>query len=394
MNVQYGSAQPAAAGKLRQHNTALVLRTLRDVGPLSRTDLARRTGLAKATVGTIVFDLTSVGVVADGSAEKAPRGRPSRPVALTGDRFVALGVEVNVDYVSAVALDLTGATILIEERPVRDPDTETLAALTSAVATRLAGEQRRLLGVAAAVPGLVESAAARVVYAPNLNWRDVDLMAALRDALPGDVVVTVDNDANCAALAEATYGAAQGVQDVLYITGTVGIGGGIVSGGSVVRGGVGYAGEVGHMRIGDPGRRCGCGRLGCWEAVIGLRAMLRAVGAAVPDSGDPTAVACDVARRAETEERVRAGLAEVAGWLANGATILANALNPSMIVLGGYFAPLAPWLLPPMREALATGVFGEPSCRVELGALGLHAAAIGAATQCLSAIYDGRTPLR
>ncbi|MDN5855025.1 MAG: ROK family transcriptional regulator, partial [Actinomycetia bacterium] len=335
MGVQQPSAEPAAAGQLRLHNTALVLRALRDDGPLSRTDLARHTGLAKATVGTIVFDLTSMGVVVDGSIERAPRGRPSRPVELTGERFVALGVEANVDYVSAVAVDLTGRTILAEERPVQNPSPETLATLSREIAERLAGERRRLLGVAAAVPGLVDSTGGRVAYAPNLQWRDIDLAKILHDALPDDIAVTVDNDANCAALAEATHGAARGVPDVLYLTGTVGIGGGIVSGGAIVRGGFGYAGEVGHMRIGDPDRECGCGRLGCWESVIGLRAMLEAVGDPVPESGDPMAVAAEVSQRAASDERVRAGLTEVAEWLASGSAILANALNPSVIVLGG-----------------------------------------------------------
>ena len=394
MSAQQPGAAPAAAGQLRLHNTALVLRALRDRGPLSRTDLARHTGLAKATVGTIVFDLTSTGVVVDGTAERAPRGRPSRPVELTGNRFAALWVEANVDYVSAVALDLTGGTVLAEERPVHSPSPETLATLVREIAERLASERRRLLGVAAAVPGLVDSSSGRVAYAPNLQWSDVDLAKGLHAALPADIAVTIDNDANCAALAEASHGAARGVRDVLYVTGTVGIGGGIVSGGTIVRGGFGYAGEVGHMQIGDPERRCGCGRLGCWEAVIGLRAMLEAVGDPVSDSGDPMAVAAEVAERAEHDARVRAGLAEVARWLARGATVLANALNPSVIVLGGYFAPLGPWLLPPVREALATGVFGEPPCRVELSTLGLRAAAIGAATQSVTAVFDGRVPLR
>jgi len=394
VNVQRPGGEPAGAGQLRLHNTALVLRALRDAGPLSRTDLARHTGLAKATVGTIVFDLTSMGVVVDGSAERAPRGRPSRPVELTGDRFVALGIEANVDYVSAVALDLTGRTVLAEEHPVRSPTPGTLTDLTRQLADRLAGERRHLLGVAAAVPGLVDSSGTRVTHAPNLQWDDVDLAGSLHDALPDDIAVTVDNDANCAALAEATHGAARGVDDVLYLTGTVGIGGGIVSGGAIVRGGFGYAGEVGHMRVGAADRRCGCGRVGCWEAVIGLRAMLDAVGGPALDTGDPMAVAAEVAKRATEDERVRRGLADVAQWLAAGATILANALNPSVIVLGGYFAPLGQWLLPHVRESLATGVFGEPDCRAELSTLGLRAAAIGAATQSLTAVYDGRVPLR
>ena len=84
----------------------------------------------------------------------------------------------------------------------------------------------------------------------------------------------------------------------------------------------------------------------------------------------------------------------VGDWLAAGSAVLANALNPAMIVLGGYFVPLGEWLLPRVRTALETEVFGTPGCRAELSTLGLRAAATGAAAQSMQALFDGRVPLR
>lgn len=387
------SAPPATAGELRRHNTARVLRSLRDEGASSRTTLARRTGLAKATVGAIVGDLCRIGAVEEGATDAAVRGRPSRPVTLAGRRFASLGIEVNVDYLTAVALDLSGRTVSSTQRPVSAaPSMGAVADLAVESAGRLRDDGLTLLGVTVAVPGLVDRDCNRVTYAPNLDWTGADVAGALRGAIGPQIPVCVENDANCAALAETVSGAAAGHGDVLYLTGTVGIGAGIVSGGAIMRGGLGYAGEVGHMRIGDTDAPCGCGRRGCWEAQIGLRAMLRAVGMS-ESADDPVTTGGRVADRARADPRVREGIALVARRLAAGAAVLANTLSPELIVLGGYFVPLGPYVLPAVREALRTDVFAGPGCRAELSSLGLGAAAVGAASRGLADVFDARVPL-
>ncbi len=116
---------------------------------------------------------------------------------------------------------------------------------------RLEAGGSTLLGLTVAVPGLIDRTRGRVVEAPNLGWVDVDLAGALSAELGDRVPVAVDNDANCAARAESLHGVAAGVADFVYLTGTVGLGAGIVSGGQVVRGSRGLAGEVGHQRVGD-----------------------------------------------------------------------------------------------------------------------------------------------
>lgn len=386
---------PATASELRRHNTARVLRALRDDGPLSRTALARRTGLAKATVGAIVGDLRSAGAVEERAHDASARGRPSRPVDLHGGRFVALGVEVNVDYVALVGLGLSRETVLSRQIGVGGgaPTVDAVETVVRDAATGLRDDGHTLLGVTVAVPGLVDRDGVRVTYAPNLGWSDVDVGGVLRDALETGAV-RVDNDANCAALAETACGVARGCGDIVYLTGAVGIGAGIVVGGSAMRGGLGYAGEVGHMRIADPDALCGCGRSGCWEAAIGLRAMLRAVGLAeTVAGGGPMAIGQRVAELAAEDSGVRARLDEVADSLAAGAAMLANAIGPQLIVLGGYFVPLGPWLLPKVRATLRTEVFAGPGCRAELSTLGLRAAAIGAASQILDDVYEARLVL-
>ncbi len=382
---------------LRRRNTGLVLTSLRHDGPATRTELARRTGLAKATIGAIVASLEQDALVEDAdpvsdSPPDAPvgRGRPGRPVSLTGRTVVGLGFEVNVDYVSVVRMDLSG----------RVREHETVAVLGHApldvieqvvrhhaASVRAAGH--RLAGVTVAVPGLVAADAATVRWAPNLSWRDVDLATVLRRATGDDVACTIDNDANCAALAEGRHGAAAGVPHALYLTGTVGIGAGILHDGQLLRGAAGFAGEVGHLPFGDSTATCACGRVGCWETHVGLRAMLAAVG--MPEERTPWESAVAVARRAETDARVRSGLAVVGRRLGRGVGALAGIVDPDVVVLGGYFVPIAPWVLETAEQALREHlVFADLHLpEIRLSSLDLRAAAIGAAEQSLTSVLSG-----
>jgi len=383
-------AGPAATDGLRRRNTALVLRLLRDSGSLSRADLARRSGLAKATVGTIVGQLLRSGAVTEGGSAPTGRGRPSTPLALAGGALAGLGIEVNVDYVAVTAVDLAGRELAFEERPVhsRGPTLSEVVALVSEEVARLEAQGAGVLGLTVAVPGLIDRGRGVVVAAPNLGWSDVPLADTLSRALGNRVPVAVDNDANCAARAESLRGVAAGVDDFVYLTGTVGLGAGIVCGGEVLRGSRGLAGEVGHLRVGDDQHRCACGRTGCWEALVGLRALAQATGIEVRPREDPVSYAERIAATPGTTRAVRAtGLA-----LARGVALLTATLDPGMIVLGGSFVPLGELIVPAVEEAVAAG-FAGGGCTVALSTLGLHAASVGAAVDALDDVYAGRRSL-
>jgi predicted NBD/HSP70 family sugar kinase len=382
-------AGPAATDEVRRRNTALVMRLLRDGGALSRADLARRSGLAKATIGTIVGQLQQAGAVAEGASESSGRGRPSTPLQLAGRSLAGLGIEVNVDYVAITAVDLAGRELSFEERPVpQGPRLSDVVALVDDEVTRLESERLGLLGLTVAVPGLIDRARGVVVDAPNLGWAGADLAGALRDRVGGRIPVAVDNDANCAARAESLHGVAAGVDDFVYLTGTVGLGAGIVCGGQVLRGSRGLAGEVGHLRVGDESHRCACGRGGCWEAMVGLRALAQATGIAVEEGEDPVSYA----ERVVTTPGTARGLAEIGAALGRGVAQLAATLDPRMVVLGGSFVPLGEVLVPAVEQALDEGFTGR-GCTVALSTLGLHAASVGAAVDALDDVYAGRRSL-
>jgi predicted NBD/HSP70 family sugar kinase len=396
---------PADQATVRRSNLGLVLRHLRDHGPRSRARIAQETGLNKATVSSLVAELTERGLVTAGELHRGgTAGRPGLIVHLDGRGVCGIGVELNVDYVAVLALDLCGA-VLFEERVALDVPAwgvertlDEVARLVRTAVDAAAARGADPAGVTLAVPGLVQSAAGVVSVAPNLGWSDVPVLDALRQRLDLGCPMRVENDANLSAIAEWAMGAQARTPDLVYLTGEVGVGGGIIVGGRLLRGADGLSGEVGHLALGDPEAVCGCGRRGCWETAVGLAALLRAAA----DPGDPvrnpardleTRLA-EVAGRAEAgDERTLRAFTAVGTALGAGAAVLINLVNPRVVVLGGYFAVLGRFLLEPMHAALSARVFGPglAGARVVLSTLGFTAAVRGGAHLALDAVFDDPT---
>ncbi|SFC72710.1 Sugar kinase of the NBD/HSP70 family, may contain an N-terminal HTH domain [Nocardioides terrae] len=385
------AASPGSTEGLRRRNTSIVLRSLRQLGPATRAELAKRTGLAKATVGVIVAGLEAAGAVTEierSGSVAAVRGRPGTPVSLSGHRFLGIGLELNVDYVAVAVLDLSGQTRLSATRPVAAPgDVTALLELAAWARGQVSGNGEILVGGTVAVPGLVRGDNRTIDWAPNIGLSGAGLAEDVEAVLGCPVAVL--NDANCAAYAEAHHGAATDTDHALYLTGTVGIGAGIVDRGDLIRGAVGFAGEVGHMPIGDSTALCGCGRRGCWEASIGLYAVLAKVG--LPELSTPLATAAAVAAAAASDPRVTAALEEVGRDVGLGVAMLTSVLDPAVVVLGGYFVPLGELVLAPARAALDARLASAAQHRPELrlSTLGIEAAAMGAAEQSFADVFSG-----
>jgi predicted NBD/HSP70 family sugar kinase len=394
---------------VRETNLGVVLRTVRAMAPCSRAAVASATGLNKTTVSSLVSDLISRGLVRETGTTAQPRvGRPGVMLALDDSSMAAIGVEVNVDYLSVVAADLLTQELLTRHVPFdarsAGPD-GCVRQIAATVRETMDGPElrgRTVIGVSLAVPGLIDTATGTVRRAPNLDWADVPLRDLVRALLPDPgVPVQVDNDANLGALAEYLTGSFARTPDLVYLTGEVGIGAGLVTGGELLRGAGGFAGEIGHVPLAEEGPACACGRRGCLETLAGIDPVLReAVPDRVPDrvlSASDIAALVEVAvERAAAGDRTAAGAFERAGaWLGRGVAMLANVLNPAVVVLGGYFVPMGPWLLPHCRATAAADVFAPDAggCRVELSSLGLSAAARGGAAAMVHALDAGLLPL-
>lgn len=233
-------------------------------------------------------------------------------------------------------------------------------------------------GLAVAVPGLVARDARTVVRAPNLDWQQVDLGALL----PGELPLTVDNEANFGGLAELWLGT-DTPGDFLHVSAEIGIGAALVVNGSLLRGTRGFAGELGHVPVHPDGPACVCGGRGCLEQYAGEEAVLRAAGLA--PGGDRVGLLAG--RAADGDPDVRRALREAGTALGIALTGALNLLDPEGVVLGGALAGLAPWLLPSLETELSRRTAG-PARPVSVSRLGPEGPLLGAAHSVVRAVLD------
>ncbi|SFW73410.1 ROK family transcriptional regulator [Amycolatopsis australiensis] len=357
---------------MRARNLEVVLGAVSRGGPLTRAALAEVTGLTKSTVSKLVGDLVDAGLLAEtGPARVGERGRPGVEVVLSGARVASLGLEINVDYLAARVLDLTGGVRFAARRERDNRGSRPKKVLTElqALATEALAETHRVgLEVAGAVLAVSGPVGDGVLFsAPNLGWHDVRPAELLRLPVP----VELDNEANLAALGEFWYGG--GERDFLYVSGEIGIGAGLVVNGTLFSGATGLAGELGHVVVAPQGPVCRCGGHGCLETFAGQEALLAAGGVpALPDlvtaleRGDAAALAaCKAAGQA----------------LGVALTSAVNLLDLDRIVLGGVFTQLYPWLSGPVAEVLNArlGLLRGAPPVLTASRLGGDAATLGAA---------------
>ncbi|WP_196073343.1 ROK family protein [Nakamurella alba] len=383
-----GGTAPAHQTTVRRMNLALLLKNLLADGPRSRARLAEDTGLTKATVSSLVAELGERRLVSEGGIDRGNIGRPGRMVQIDTSVVRCMGLEINVDYVVAVITDLTGrvryrrrlSVPLRDLGPARGLGEVADFARSSVQESGCAPEQVETLHVS--VPGLIDVEAGVLSYAPNLHWRQVDVVHSLLGRLQWHHArVSVDNDANLGAMAEYTTGRSAGTRNLLYLVGDAGVGAGLMVDGRIVRGRMGFAGEVGHMPVGRPEKLCGCGRRGCWESAVGLAAVVDGVPGTAHAPGDLGSRLDKVERLAAAgDPQTLAVLTEVGVWLGRGAALLANVLDPEVIILGGHFAALQRYLGPAVRTEMRERVVAEPqTVRVEFSEFGSEAPALGAA---------------
>ncbi|MER6825161.1 ROK family transcriptional regulator [Streptosporangium sp. NPDC000563] len=370
--------QAVRHNSMRARNLGVVLSEVRRSGPISRAALAEITGLTKTTVSKMVGDLIEAGMVAEsGALRDGERGRPGTAVALSGQRVAALGLEINVDYLSACVVDLTLAVRLrytqaVDNRSVSPVETLShLEQLAHRAVDEARAEGLTIAGSTLAVPGPVEDGL--VHTAPNLGWHDVRVSELL------NFPVTLDNEANLAALGERWFGSVPG--DFLHVSGEIGIGAGLVVGGTLFRGASGLAGELGHVVVSPEGPACRCGGRGCLEQYAGQDALLRAAGlAGVPDGVTTLLGRLQAGEPASLEACERAGQA-----LGVALTSAVHLMDPGTIVLGGVFAPLFPWIRGTTHETMTSrlGVMRRAVPELTVSRLGGDAATLGAAGQVI-----------
>jgi predicted NBD/HSP70 family sugar kinase len=363
-------------GSLRERNRLLVVDALRRHGLVSRSDLARLTGLSRTTVGSLVAELQQQALVVEQEVEgerQTGRGRPPVLLRLDASAGVAVGIHFDHDEVRVALADLS-STVLGEARHEIDVDHSATDSIDLAVRMlfelqeRVGVDAAQIVGAGVALPGPLDRRSGKIGSALILpGWAGLNAERQLAQRL--GLHVDVDNDANLGALAEASFGAGRGLRDVVYVMLGPGIGAGLVLDGRVHRGAAGLAGELGHVQVRPDGAVCRCGNRGCLETVAGETALAELLRPHFgPDVTTRTLLDLVAAHDLAATRVVNDAGLEIGRVLAG----LCNALNPEAIIVGGELGGAGEPLLGGIREsidryALPAAAQGVQVLRGELG---------------------------
>src|SRR3954447_19805217 len=370
---------------LRRLNRLRVIRALRDEGQISRADIARRTGLSRSTVSSLVADLQADGLVVErpepGSAFGAQGGRPPILLAFDASAGAALGIDFGPSHLRVAVSDLA-STILAERSRPLDTDHDAQEGLDMAaelVSETLADagvDRSAVIGAGMGLPGPIESGEGVVGTSAILpGWIGMTAGAEMRRRL--GIPVMVDNDANLGALAEAAFGAGRNAGDLVYLKVSSGIGAGLILNGRLYRGSAGLAGELGHVLVHPDGIVCRCGNRGCLETVAGTGALVDLLRRS---HGDDITIEGMLAAARDGDAGCRRVIHDAGRALGLVAATLLNVLNPEMVIVGGHLAAAGDILLDGLRESISRAALPETSrgAEVALGVLGERAQVLGA----------------
>jgi glucokinase-like ROK family protein len=404
-NARAGEADdglPASRGAdvraMREFNLLLVLNCIRQHGPLPRVAIARKTGLSRPTVSSLMETLLRERLVREGELlnSSAAGGRRAVEVHFNASAGYALGVDVGRTHVTLLLTNLAAEIQARQSEPF--DTTQGAEACLPLLAARLrafveAADTRwdQIVGVGVGIPGPIDGSRRQLVSPPRLpGWDRIDLYESLHRELR--VPVFLDNDANMGTLGESRYGAGRGVENMAYIKLGTGIGGGMIMNGAIYRGG-GSAGEIGHVTIDADGPECACGNKGCLEALAGA-------GAIVQDaSRGASRAACDIAdvvqAALEGDPHCSAALERAGEYIGVAVADVINLCSPSLILIDGGVSRAGDLLLSPLRAAAAARSLpiGWTNTTIQLAQLGDNAIALGAVSTVLDATFGASSAM-
>jgi predicted NBD/HSP70 family sugar kinase/biotin operon repressor len=379
-----GKEELGSLGSLRESNRERVVQALQALGVASRAEIARRTGLSRSTVSSIVADLQEVGLVSDHAGDgrvATGGGRPPSLIALDPSAGLAVGIDLGKQHLSVAVADLSHAVVAERRRDLPDDyDVEQAmdgaAELVDVVLSESGAARDRVLGVGMGVPGPIHSAGTVGSAAILPGWGDLQVAERMSERL--GFPVRVENDANLGALAEYMWGAGDGCDCMVYLKCSAGIGAGFVLDGRIYKGAGGTAGEIGHTTVDETGDICRCGNRGCLETYAGATAIARLLTRSLGQPIDPDTA---VERAVSGDPLARRAFVDAGRHIGVVMADICNLLNPERIVVGGGMGnAAADLLLDPLREAVQLRAIASAADDVEVvpSRLGDRAELLGA----------------
>jgi predicted NBD/HSP70 family sugar kinase len=352
---------------------------------ISRAEAARRLGMPSGFATETTARLVASQLLREAPAP--PTGRRGRPttslVAHPAGPLVAVA-DIAHETFRVAAVQLGGTAIASLQRPHR----RDLVQVQGAVRGELGEIHRRFSGriraFVVSVPGTVTGT--RLVHAPNLGWHDIDL-SGLQPSQAPDVPLIAGNDATFAGIAEYWRGAAAGARTAVHLYLDAGVGGAYLDAGRPVLGATGTAGEFGHMAFGSPSRTCQCGARGCWNTTLDGDAIARSLHQQPP--ADQVSYTRQVLASAQAGRPAeRRAIRAVARSLGRGAAALVNALDPSIVTIGGLGRIVLALADPEAQRAYGDGLMAfrsaTPPPPLVPGRFGANGPVLGAADEGFS----------
>jgi predicted NBD/HSP70 family sugar kinase len=378
-----------------------ILRTIKERGTISRTDLQHLTGLSWGTITNTTRDLLNRNLIREEGAFSTKAGRKPVCLAINPSTHSLVGLDVGYGIVRCLVLNLAGETLAYEEARFEPGDLpatvlERGAAMVKRSLALPAVASRMCLGVGVAVPGYLDVKRGVVRFISRMPvWKDVPVREQLQRMI--DTVVRVEHDPNCLALAERWFGEAGRAEHVLCLHLGDGVGMGILTDGQVYRGSQQFAGEFGHMTIDPTGPACSCGDHGCVEAYCSVPALREFVAskperqsAALRDifaKSAPT-IAQMAAAAHHGDEAAKSGFERLGTYLGIGVANLVDLFNPDLIVLSGPMTAAPELFMPGLGREVEKHACAHSSRQMLISRLGERAMAMGACGTVLQSIFD------
>jgi predicted NBD/HSP70 family sugar kinase len=380
---------------LRTHHRSLVLRLLDDEGPMTRAEVARRTGLSVPTATSIVTALVTEGCLWEAGRHEATarRGPRASTVALARSSRTAIGVWLDVDRARVGLCDLSatvGETVEVPIDPEEGPDAALDRAITAA-APLAAAAGSTLTGIGVAVPGPVDPARQRCLQALRLGWRDVPVADRFERRLGAPTLV--EYNVRAMALAEVRHGLGHPSEDLLYLHLGSGVGVALVVDGESLPQTARGASELAHHQLVADGPSCACGGVGCLEALVRhdrLAASAAAVSQTLERAMETPEAPLDVlVAAAQVDPGAEAVLDEFVGHLSSGLAVAVNLFSPSRVALGGFLTHAPKEVIDGIRRSARAKICAplREGVRIERSELGEEAGVLAAATVALEELF-------
>lgn len=387
--IDLKKANVARSNTIRDINRQIVLNYVRERGPISRAEIAHETALQRSTVSLIVEELRVEGLIEEVSGESTG-GRPPILLSLRTADAVAIGVDIGTNRTIVATSDLAGRVLQEESFETFHDADETTSKIIELTRKLIRRSNETIEGIGVSLPGLVHPDGSEL-FVPTFNWRDLPLAKELNAAT--GLPVTMDNDANAAALAELWFGRPEirEVRDFILVLVEDGVGTGIVFDGQVYRGENGAAGEFGHMTIGQGAPvACASGSRECWEAFASERsALARYKNLTHGLNGNADVTFSNLIDSAlQGEGPARQALKETASYLGIGIANLIRGLAPEAVIVGGPIVRAWPVIADDIRTTVETTICrGLPSTHIMASTLGPEPTLMGALSLVLASKF-------